>query len=45
MANVNYEGTDHTKLLKELDWLNVRELIEYDTASLVLKLEKYEKYV
>ena len=33
VANVKYEGSDHAKLLKELDWLNVRELIEYDTAS------------
>ena len=39
MADVKYEDTDHAKLLKELDWLNVRELIEYDTASLVSKIE------
>ena len=39
MANVKYEGTDHARLLKDLDWLNVRELIEYDTASLVYKIE------
>ena len=39
MANVKYEVTDHAKLLKELDWLNVRELTEYDTASLVYKIE------
>ena len=39
VAGVKYEGTDHAKLLKELDWVNVRELIEYDTASLVYKIE------
>ena len=39
MANVKYEGTDHAKVLKELDWLNVRELIEYDAASMVYKIE------
>ena len=39
MANVKYEGTDHARLLKELDWLDVRELIECDTASLVYKIE------
>ena len=39
IANVKYENTDHAKLLKDLDWLNVRELIEFDTASLVYKLE------
>ena len=39
VANFKYEGTDHAKLLKELDWLNVREIIEYDTASLVYKIE------
>ena len=39
VANVKYECTDHTKLLNEFDWFNVRELIEYDTASLVYKIE------
>ena len=39
VANVKYEGTDHAKLLKKLDWFNLRELIEYDTASLVYKIE------
>ena len=39
VANVKYEGTDHAKLLKELDWLNVRKLIEYDTTSLLYKIE------
>ena len=39
VANVKYEGTYHARLLKELDWLNVRELIEYDTASLVYRIE------
>ena len=39
IANVKYENTDHAKLLKDLDWLNVRELIEFDTASLMYKIE------
>ena len=39
MANVKYEGTDHTKLLNKLDWFNVHELIEYATASLVDTIE------
>ena len=39
IANVKYENTDHAKLLKDLDWLNVRELIEFDTTSLVYKVE------
>ena len=39
IANVKYENTDHAKLLKDLDWLNVRELIELDTASLMYKIE------
>ena len=41
MANVKYEDTDHTKLLKEHDWLNVRDLVEYDTDtdSLAYKIE------
>ena len=39
IANVKYENTDHAKLLKDLDWLNVREIIEFDTASLIYKIE------
>ena len=39
IANVKYENTDHAKLLKDLDWLDVRELIEFDTASLMYKIE------
>ena len=39
LANIKYENTDHAKLLKDLDWLNVRELIEFDTASLMYKIE------
>ena len=39
IANVKYENTDHAKLLKVLDWLNVRELIHFDTASLMYKIE------
>ena len=39
IANVKYENTNHAKLLKDLDWLNVRELIELDTASLMCKIE------
>ena len=38
VTNVKYEDTDHAKLLKELDWLNMRELTEYDTVSLVYKM-------
>ena len=39
IANVKHENTDHAKLLKDLDWLNVPELIEFDTASLMYKIE------
>ena len=39
IANVKYENTDHANLLKDLDWLNVRQLIEFDTASLMYKIE------
>ena len=39
IANVKYKNTNHAKLLKDLDWLNVRELIEFDTATLMYKIE------
>ena len=39
IAHVKYEDTDHAKLLKDHDWLNVREFTEFDTASLMYKIE------
>ena len=39
ITNVKYENIDHAKLLKDFDWVNVRELIEFDTASLMYKIE------
>ena len=39
IANVKYENTDHEELLKDLDWLNVQELIKLDTASLMHNIE------
>ena len=39
IANVKYENTDHAKLLKDLDCLNVQELITLDTAFLMYKIE------
>ena len=39
IANVKYENTNHAKLLKDLDWLNVRERTEFNTASLMYKIE------
>ena len=32
-----YDNTDHERLLKNVKWLNVRQLIMFDTAVLVYK--------
>ena len=39
IAEVKYEDTDHAKLLKDLDWRNMQEILELDTASLMYKIE------
>ena len=33
-----YECTDHSKLLKSLNWLSIRQLIKYDTVVLMYKV-------
>ena len=37
IRNAIYDNTDHTKLLRQLNWLNVSELIDFDTALLMYK--------
>ena len=39
ITNATYDNTDHTKLLRQLNWLNVCQLIDFDTASLMYKIE------
>ena len=39
ITNATYDDTDHTKLLRQLNWLNLSQLIEFDTASLMYKIE------
>ena len=34
ITNATYDYTDHTKLLKQVNWLNKSQLIDSDTASL-----------
>ena len=40
-VNSKYECTDHSKLLKSLNWLSVRQLIKYDTVVLMYKVSNY----
>ena len=37
---VKYEKADHNPILKSLGWMNVKQLIDYDTASLMYKITK-----
>ena len=34
-AKVRFENTNHAKLLQDLGWFNVEQLIAYDTAVMV----------
>ena len=40
MAGKSYEEADHTKLLQELGWLNVRKLICLDLGISMFKINK-----
>ena len=40
VAGMSYEEADHTKLLQELDWLNVRKGICYDVGISMFKIKK-----
>ena len=35
---IKYEEADHDLLLASLRWMNVKQLVHYDTASLVYKI-------
>ena len=37
---IKYEDSDHNLKLKSLGWMNVKQLIDYDTASLMYKITK-----
>ena len=39
IMNATYDNIDHTKLLRQLNWLNVSHLIDFDIASLMYKIE------
>ena len=39
MTNSTYDNIDYTKLLRQLNWLNVSQFIDFDTASLMYKIE------
>ena len=39
ITNATYDNTDNAKLLRQLNWLNVPQLIDFETASLMYKIE------
>ena len=39
ITGISYEDADHNRILKDLNILNVRQLIELDTASLMYRVE------
>ena len=39
ITNATYDNTDNAKLLRQLNWLNVSQLIDFETASLMYEIE------
>ena len=39
ITGISYENADHNRILKDLNILNVRWLVEIDTASLMYRVE------
>ena len=39
ITNATYDNTDNAKLLRQLNWLNVFQHIDFETASLMYKIE------
>ena len=39
ITNATYDNIDNAKLLRQLNWLNVPRLIDFETASLMYKIE------
>ena len=39
ITNATYDNTDNARLLRQLNWLNVPQLIDFETASLMYKIE------
>ena len=40
VMGIKYEEADHNLILKSLGWMNVKQHIDYDTASLTYKITK-----
>ena len=38
VRGVKFEEADHNQLLRSLEWLSIRQLIDYDTASFMYKV-------
>ena len=40
VSKVKFDETDHKQLLNSLGWLNIRQLTDFDTSSLMLKISR-----
>ena len=40
VSKVKFDETDHEQFLKSLGWLNMRQLTDFDTASLMFKISR-----
>ena len=39
VTRVSYENADHAMLLRELEWLSIFQMTEYDSLSLIYKIK------
>ena len=39
VTRVSYQDTDHAILLRELEWLSISQMMEYDSLSLIYKIK------
>ena len=37
---VRFENTDHAELLQDFGWLDIEQLVAYDTAVMLYKVQK-----
>ena len=45
VSEVKFDETDHEQLQKLLEWLNIRQLTDFDTALLIFQVVSFSEFV
>ena len=45
VSKIKFDETDHEQLLKSLGWLNICQLTDFDTTSLMFKISRHKSYL